>query len=457
MRRIPMTSTATLLALGAALLLGSLPVQAAEAETPLPLPDPRQPVLRVHGSNTIGASLTPALVRGMLEARGFTDIRLEVTAANEQRITARSADGQQAQFQLAAHGSSTGFAALRDGNADVAASSRPIKTQEVTELLPQGNLLDSKGEHVIAIDGLAIITSPRNLTRELSTEQLAQIFSGEITDWGQVGPYQGKINLYARDEQSGTWDTFKELVLTRNGKKLAAEGVRRYESSEQLSDMVAADPQGIGFIGLPYIRKAHALEISSGSSQSMAPTPELVASEDYPLSRRLFLYTSPQRDDWAQGLARFAESDAGQAIVEKTGFVPQSVRAMAVLPTDDMPAEYRELALKARRLSTTFRFAEGSSNLDNKAIRDIERVVSHLKQHDKLSGQVVLVGFGDPRANADHSMLISKLRAITVQRQLVKAGVLVRDNLGMGDAMPVADNQSEDGRRKNRRVEVWVY
>ncbi len=461
MRRIPLSLSRLALTLGLALLVPGTPVQAADASATaaasyLPLPDPRQPTLRIQGSNTIGAALTPALLEAMLAERGFTDIRREEVALNELRITGRDANGTQATFLLAAHGSSTGFKALKDGSAHLAASSRPIKSSEATDLVHLGNMLTPQGEHVIAIDGLAVITSPGNPVQRLSITDIARIFSGQVTNWSEVGGVSGPIHLYARDEQSGTWDTFKSLVLESNGLQLSPDA-RRYESSDQLSELVSRDPLGIGFVGLPSIRKAQAVAISSGESQAMAPTRDLVASEDYPLSRRLFLYTPPEEKGWAQALANYAESEAGQAIVERQGFVSQSVQAMQVSPSADMPAEYLELASKARRLNTTFRFAEGSATLDTKAMRDVERVVEYLKKHDKLKGEVVLVGFGDPRANVDHSLLISKLRAITVQRQLVKTGVLVRDNLGMGDALPVADNQSEEGRRKNRRVEVWVY
>lgn len=88
----------------------------------------------------------------------------------------------------------------------------------------------------------------------------------------------------------------------------------------------------------------------------------------------------------------------------------------------------------------------------------MRRVVSYLKDNNKMMSQVVLVGFGDPRNNdRDRTELLSKLRAMAVQRELVKSGVLLRSITGLGDAMPVASNDSEAGRKKNRRVEVWVY
>ncbi|MBS7672971.1 hypothetical protein KIN13_05915, partial [Vibrio cholerae] len=85
---------------------------------------------------------------------------------------------------------------------------------------------------------------------------------------------------------SGTFDTFRELVLSRRGQPLAPSA-KRFESSEQLSDAVSQDPQGIGFIGLPYVRQAKAVAIIDGDSHPMLPLTSLIATEDYPLSRRL--------------------------------------------------------------------------------------------------------------------------------------------------------------------------
>lgn len=438
--------------LSSRLMLAASLCMAPAIASALPLPAGNQPALRIQGSNTIGANLAPELLSAMLSDRGFRNIRVVSTSADEIQVTATSPEGRTASFTLASHGSSTGFDALAQGTADLAASSRPVKSDELSALNNQRN---KHTEHVIAIDGLAIITHPDNPIDSLSVEQLARVFSGEIRDWKELGNFSGPVHLYARDEHSGTWDTFQSLVLGDN--KPLSQQARRFESSEQLSDLVSRDPQGIGFIGLPYIRNAKAMAISSGNSQSMLPSAELVASEDYPLSRRLFLYTPPESSAWAKALAEYAHTDKAQKIVAQNGFVPQKVLAMQVAPSSNMPEGYRTLASSARRLNATFRFAEGSSELDSKAMRDVERVVEFLKEHEKLEGKVVLVGFDEPRGDSTRSMLISRLRAIAVQRHLSRAGVLVKDNLGMGDVLPVADNSSASGRARNHRVEVWVY
>jgi phosphate transport system substrate-binding protein len=441
--------------LRALFLLTLFPLHAVCAA--LPVPD-QGPALRIQGSNTIGAALGPALVKGLMEHQGLQAVHSEPgDGANELRVLGKNRQGKTVLIEIAAHGSSTGFAALKKSSADLAASSRPIKDSELVDLEPLGDLKSPDAEQVIAIDGLAIILNPQNPLASLNTEQLAQIFNGEVTSWEALGGVGGAIHLYARDDQSGTYDTFKELVLRLRGKPLAASA-KRFESSEQLSDAVSQDPQGIGFIGLPYVRQAKAVAIVDGDSQSMLPLNSLIATEDYPLSRRLFFYLPPSsHNTWAKALVDFSQSSKGQAIVAANGFIAQQVQAMAVEPRPSMPEDYQRIAREAQRLTVNFRFEEGSASLDNKARQDLQRVVAYLKGHDKLDRQVTLVGFGDAKNDPQRAALLSKLRGMAVRRELVKSGVVLRDIRGFGAQMPVAANTADEGRIKNRRVEVWVY
>ncbi|TPG94014.1 hypothetical protein EAH72_19190 [Pseudomonas caspiana] len=437
------------------MLCAWLPQTASAGDFPTP---EAGPVLRIQGSNTIGAALGPALVEGLMREQGLLKIHSEAPdKANELRVIGETVEGRRVAVDVAAHGSSTGFTALKTAAADLAASSRPIKDSERADLARLGDFKSPGAEQVIAIDGLAIIVHPHNPLGELNTEQLARIFSGEAKTWEELGGTGGTIHLYTRDDQSGTYDTFKELVLSRRGKTLSS-AAKRFESSEQLSDAVSLDPQGIGFIGLPYVRQAKAVAIADGQPQAMLPLNSLIATEDYPLSRRLFFYLPPNgKNPWADALVAFAQSSKGQAIVAANGFIAQTVQAMTVTPNALMPEGYQALSRHAQRLTVNFRFEEGSATLDNKARQDLSRVLDYIKQRDKTNRQVTLVGFGDAKSDPARADLLSKLRAMAVRRELVKSGVVFREIRGFGAEMPVAANSADEGRIKNRRVEVWVY
>ncbi len=422
-----------------------------------PTPPDGSAVLRIHGSNTVGAKLAPMLVAGLFEAKGLQSVRIAPAGKeNEQRVTALDERGKTIQALVAAHGTGTGFAGLKDGTADLAAASRPIKQSEAQSLAALGDMRSAESEQVIAIDGLAVIVHPDNPVQSLSVEQVARLFSGEIANWRDLGGANAAVELHARDDQSGTYDTFKELVLGSQGKTLATNATR-YESNDALSLAVSRRSGAIGFVGLASVGKSKALAITDGDSQPMPPSTALVATEDYPLSRRLFLYADPQKQSkWTREFLTFVHSPAGQAIVEKSGYVAQAIAPIRLPAQAAMPAAYQQLAREAQRLTVNFRFAEGSAQLDNKAQRDVQRLIDYLNSHDKQMNAAVLVGFGDARNDPARTALLSKLRAMAVRRELARGGILVKEINGLGDQLPVASN-SEAGRIKNRRVEVWVY
>lgn len=421
----------------------------------LALAEPAQ--LRIQGSNTIGAALAPALVRGLLQSQGASAIETTPgTAANETQVLARSRDNQPLRTEIAAHGTSTGFAALASGNADLAAASRPINDSEVQRLQAFGDMRGASAEQVIGLDGVAIIVHPDNPLGQLTTAQLAQVFSGQVQRWEQLGVQGGNIHLYARDDRSGTFETFKALVLDPQQRRLASD-TQRFESADELAERVKLDRQAIGFSGLATVHGAKVLAVAEGDAPALPPSRALVASEDYPLSRRLYLYLPAHARPQARALVEFAQSPAGQAIVAEHGFISQQIKALTVPAQADLPPGYRALSAQAQRLTVNFRFQQGSASLDNKALRDVQRVSDYLRQAGKLQGKAVLVGFGDPKATPGRAALLSRLRAMAVRRELARAGVEVKGVTGLGDELPVAGNELEQGRLRNRRVEVWVY
>ncbi|MCW3148083.1 phosphate ABC transporter substrate-binding/OmpA family protein [Stutzerimonas stutzeri] len=424
----------------------------------LPLPLGEQPVLRIQGSNTVGAKLAPMLISGFFESQGLREISVQPgSVENEQRVNARNAAGRSLYAHVAAHGTGTGFVGLKAGTTDLAAASRPIKSSEHAELSALGDLRQPQAEQVIAIDGLAIIVHPDNPLNALNTTQVARLFAGEISNWKELGGLDLTVQLHARDDRSGTYDTFKELVLAAQGKSLAAQA-QRYESNDQLSRAITTNRGAIGFVGLASVGKAKALAIADGESQPMPPNTALIATEDYPLSRRLFMYAKPEgQSPWTQAYIEFIHSPAGQRIVDASGYVGQHVEAIRQAPQAGMPGFYRQLSEQAQRLTVNFRFDEGSAQLDNKAQRDIGRVIDYLREHGKLTDSVALVGFGDAKNDSARAALLSKLRAMAVRRELAKHGAYVREINGMGAELPVASNEGDGGRVKNRRVEIWIY
>ncbi len=416
-----------------------------------------QVILRIHGSNTIGAQLAPALAEAFLRTQGATEVKMIPREREEVVVQGVFPDSSLKSIEIAAHGSATAFTDLKDNKCDIGNASRQIKPDEVITLSALGDMLSPASEHVLGLDGIAIIVNVGNSIQSLSKEQLHQVFDGKLTDWAEVGRLRaGPINVYARDEKSGTWDTFKVLVL---GNSPLTPAAKRFEDSRQLSDHVANDPNGIGFIGLPYVLNAKAIAVSDSATQAILPTRLTVATEDYPLSRRLYLYTATNPQNGAtRDFVNFALSKAGQEIVSLNGFVGQTAEPphQPTPPPNDAPSNYKKLITGAERLPLDFRFGGGSATLDNKALYDLGRVVDFVSGPQYTGQKILLLGFADASGSRENNCKLSRDRARIVADEFSKRGITASTVTGFCSDLAVASNDTAEGREKNRRVEVWL-
>ncbi|MDS1311084.1 substrate-binding domain-containing protein [Marinobacter xiaoshiensis] len=411
--------------------------------------------MEIHGSNTIGAELAPLLVEGFLKNRGSDPVRILANGKDNEKLLIGNQSGTPLRILVAAHGSSTGFKALEARKADVWASSRPVKPAEVQKMAGQTNLRDSGSEHVVAIDGLAVLVHQSNPVDQLDINTLAGIFSGKISNWSEVGGANRHINLYARDDRSGTWDTFKSLVLSEPHSLHSS--ARRYESNDQLSDDVSIDPGGIGFSGLASVRDSKVLAISDGQAPALKPSRLTVASEDYPLSRRLFMYThGNSASTIAKDFVEFVLSEEGQALVSTSGFVSQNPLAVKPDLAESTPPTFKVLTRNYSRLTVNFRFSEGRTTLDNKAQRDLQRIADFLSKKGLTSNDLMLIGFADQQTDELRAQMISELRALSVRKALADFGVRDVRYTGYGHYMPVGMAGGKSGQLRNGRVEVWI-
>src|ERR1700733_6999826 len=299
---------------------GAQPSSPSAAETQQQTPSPaQQPVNRValqlHGSNTIGKDLVPALCEEFLKFEGAISVQRKPGQKEDEtdvEAVLQSQSTEPLTFEVQAHGSRTAFEDLATGKCDIGMASRRITPEEARRCATAGlgDMFSPGCEIVLGLDGVCVFVNKSNPVSALTKQQLADIFSGKTTDWSQVGGNPGPINLYAGDENSGTFDTFKSLVLESRPLSTKAS---RFENSAKLSDEVAADPNGIGFTGMAFVRGSKPLAILDAvGGAALLPTPFTVAAERYPLSRRLFLYIPANgKNEWPQKFVEFALSELG--------------------------------------------------------------------------------------------------------------------------------------------------
>lgn len=407
--------------------------------------------LRLHGSNTLGETLAPALVEAWFGARGCAGTERHPVAPGHVRLVGTG--GCDLEVDLQTHGSGTGIKGLLDGDTDLAMASRPVTADEVRigQERGLGELTSPAQEGVVALDGVAVIVHPDNPLRELRVAQVRQLFDGSVRNWSQVGGRSGPVRVHARDDASGTFDTFKGLVL---GRQSLRGDAMRYESTRELAAAVAADPDAIGFVGIAGVGQARALAIAD-AGVAMLPEAFRIAVEDYPLSRRLYFYRAADAAPLAREFGEFVLSGPMQPLIERGGFVSQEIRAYPDGIRADAPAEYRELVGGAQRLSLNFRFGRGL--VDSKAARDVERLAQFVAQPENRGRRLLLLGFVDEDEVSPYlAHTLSNDRVDYIADRLAAAGLPVLRARGMGGAAPLASDSGEAGRHRNRRVEVWI-
>jgi len=453
---------------------------ACSGETP---PRPEATHFGIHGSNTIGERLMPALIEAYARKTYGAPPVTKLGKPEEMEITVNDAGAVKAVIEFESHGSGTATPGLVSGKAQIGMASRQLKQKEV-DLLRQTFGVDmyaSDSEHVLALDGLAVIVNPKNPVRKLTLEQIARMFAGQIGNWREVGGPDQPVTIYRRDDKSGTWDTFKSLALEPLNLKISPDA-KQFESSELLVEAAGKDPGGIGFIALPYVGKGNrALDIASSCGLTSSATRFAVKSEEYPLARRLYLYTAgAPKNHEAANILRFALSDAAQPIIADNEFIdlaiefePQDAQlawakgvvanpSLGLAGDKQIPdAPLRGFARAMdhmRRTTMEFRFRRASADLDTRAQQDVARLAAYLRAPENSRRKFYLVGFADTDGSWAINDALAARRAEAVARLLTHEGVRVgRENIKtLSYLAPVACNDDDAGRAKNRRVEVWI-
>jgi phosphate transport system substrate-binding protein len=451
----------------------------------------------IHGSNTIGERLMPLLIDAFAKKQYGTRSIQRPRAPEELDIEIRPPGATQplAIIDFQAKGSGTSANALDDKKAVIGMSSRPANKDEIEKIGRKYsiNLRAPGNEHVVALDGLAVIVNRDNPVKMLTLDQIARIFAGEISNWKDVtyrdangqdipGPDR-QIRVHARDNKSGTYDTFVTLVLAPPDlpkRQLSPQAVR-YESSENLSDAVAKDFGAIGFIGLPYINKNHPLSIASTCGLLNSPSKFTIKTEEYPLARRLFLYSlGTPSESVANEILQFALSDDAQPTVVEAEFIDQSIEfqdrqeqsrwreALVSNPSTglgldkEIPAKmvssFNVMMQNVRRSALVFRFEYGKSDLDVRALQDVARLTRYLRSPAVAGKKFFIAGFADSVGGWASNARLSSERAMRVVAELQKLGVATpKENVfALSYMAPVACNDTAAGQAKNRRVEVWI-
>jgi len=221
-------------------------------------------------------------------------------------------------FSVQGGGSGTGIAAIIDGTTDIAGSSRFMKLEEFEKAVANG-VVPYIWE--VAIDALSIVVHPSNPVGQITYEDLRRVYLGEVTNWRELGGLDREIVVVSRDTSSGTYGTFKDLVLEN---KEATPRALFQASNGAVASTVASTPGAIGYVGLGYLQpslKTVALA-KTAAGPFVMPSVETAISFEYALARPLFFITNGYPTGEIAEIVKYVLSDEGQWLVVDAGFAP---------------------------------------------------------------------------------------------------------------------------------------
>jgi len=325
---------------------------------------------------------------------------------------------------------------------------------------------------VIALDALVAIVAPDNPTASIDTDLLKQLLAGrKLNNAG--GDFQ-PIEVHIPDSRLGLdrglsrlWPTTPRLVNT----------AIQHLDLDDLADAVASDYGALGLTLYSRIGNSVPLILSGPCGRGMPAMRSSIKAEDYPLTQLVFLNRKGARQPRViRDFVAYARSSEAQPIVRSTGFIDQSIGnitfaeqgeriAHSVLVAGDDTEAMSEIRRMLRALATgsrltlTFRFRDGSSELDAQSRSNIHRLADAIDEGAFDGKELLFVGFSDGLGERDDNLRLSLRRAKSVYSavaQIAADAPVSYATDAFGEAMPMACDEVQWGRRVNRRVEVWV-
>jgi phosphate transport system substrate-binding protein len=435
---------------------------------------------RIAGEAIIAEGLLPALLAGFAESRGMTLGMPEATAAGLDYALTRRDGSTAAQFTVTPGSSDSGFLALLNGDTDVALTLRaPTEAERRADRsgAPDDPPL-SRRVRVIGLDALVPVVAAQNPVDALSLPDLAAIVAGEIVNWQALGGPDAPIALHLMNPEMGLAQAFAAEILEQAQGDPVTD-LTIHDSALALSAAVARDAYALGVTAQSARGTARSLPLAGACGFSQVADANAVKAEDYPLTAPVYFYLAPRRlPQLVRDFLDWTETEAAERVVAQAGYVNQSLTrtpmglqgmrlANAVAAAgDEVPlAELQRLVAtlgRAERLSATFRFADGSIELDAQSRASAARLAAAIERGAFDGRRLIFVGFSDGEGRAEVNLRLSMRRAESARTAVLAiaeaAGPdrVTLDVDAFGEAMPMACDDSDWGRAVNRRVEVWL-
>ena len=248
-------------------------------------------------------SAAPAVLSGTVSTDGSTSMEKVIGALSEAFMEANS----KVTVTYNPTGSGTGIQAVQEGRCDIGLSSRALKDEEKASGLK---------ETILAYDGIAIIVNPANPVEDLTLEQIADIYTGKITNWSELGGSDSEIVLIGREAGSGTRSGFEEIVEVKD----LCQYRQELSSTGDVIATVAQNPGAIGYASLASVKET----VKAVKVGGVTPSEETVKDGTYAIQRPFVLVTKEDvtLSETAQAFFDYAVSKDANAVVIAAGVVP---------------------------------------------------------------------------------------------------------------------------------------
>ncbi|MBE1284514.1 MAG: OmpA family protein [Rhodobacteraceae bacterium] len=437
--------------------------------------------LALSGSSAMAEVLLPALIEGFALRQGLKTNRSNLDPSHFDYVLQRPDDRTTVgRFAFRVTTTDEGFADLLANEADVVMALREIRPDERTRAYEagMGDMTGRKRSRVLALDAMVPVVAPSNPVRAISVTELARVFSGQITNWMDLGGPDAPIALHLPAEGSGLSQAVEDRLLQPVAVSFAAD-IQRHDRSSTMARAVTTDPFAIGIASYAETGNAQTLTLTGTCGYQLNASRRSIKTEDYPLTSPMFLYLPARRlPQLARDFLAYAQSPAAQVVIRRAGFVDQSPEQISINaqgerfanaiqaagPEVDLESLQQMIArLKPmKRLTTSFRFETGSTRPDAQSRANIAQLARALEVGTYDTRKLLFVGFSDGEGAASANRNIAMKRAQAVRESVLSAAETLDldrveiDVAAFGEALPMACDDSAWGRKVNRRVEVWV-
>lgn len=447
---------------------------AIAASQPPPGPPVEAPAKLRIGMANVGtkpmAELAAAFLGGSMHADSVTTSQregdLKVQVHGERKNSATVAD-----IELHELGEDDAVRGLLRGDLDTVLLTRQLHDDEVAAGASLGDLRDPGAQHVLGRDAVAVITALENPVEEITAETLRRILQGEIKSWDGLNSSPrlgGEIRVHISAELAAPRG-FLSGRLMPSAQRLDPR-VRVHSSGQAVAQAVARDAAAIGLVSHTQVGTAKILRLSAGEKLvGLLPTSPTIGRDLYALTRPLYLCSPVQpqsaesadvsRRALAARFVAFVESEAGQAILERAGIVIPRLRiveALSPAESKGMDRDYLAITRQAEPVNVAFRFRTGENSPDETSLAGIDQLAALMRLPSQTDAELLLVGHADERGDQKLNDRLARERAQFIADLLLARHRIAARVVGLGTRMPVANNATEEGRARNRRVEPFI-